>query len=1329
MSESLAPASQLAALEQTIAQLGEQQTQARRTLRALAAISLSSRSRASARALFEAIYPELCALFDADACYIAVCDIRRPGRFRSALMVDEGVTSYEEDTEYGAITGAIVRDRQPVLYGDLARDRGLPAVPFGNTEKLSRSWLGVPLLLDEHAVGVISVQSYRPNQYDAASVELLQQVGSIVAVALENVNLIEQQRTLSDELAAQVALRTEELAVLSAISTEMVLQNELPVLIDRALGRVLELLELNSGNVRLLDEARENLLLMAQRGFSETYTQVTAVSQLATSPIRSVVTENRPMVISSGLGSLPGRAVLRMFEAVVSVPLRIGERVIGTLSLFSAQARFFSPRTIDLVQAIGNQIAIAIENSRLFAERERQVAELTSLSNIAHAASTALDLPTLLHRVYDALRGFMTLDAFSMVVYDAERQLIIDGLTIDEGREYEYWVSQPPPPDSLTAMVLRTQQVARYRNLAEELSGDAPVRQHVVGAARPAVSWLGAPLIARNGDSIGVIAVQSYMADAFSKRDEQFLDSVAQQVSLHTQNVRLLIRRERQIRELDAIGRISHYVSATFDLNEMLRQIYVSLQQVTGASSFFLIICGADTYAVTHAFFIDGGEESDYKLPEGRPPPGSLTHWILANGEPLLFGDLPAQHDMLLQLGVMPRQYGSNTQPRSWAAVPLLDQSARPIGVIALQDERPFQYDRQTLEFLGQVAAHLSLGIQKVQLFEQRERQIDENARLFAEAQAHAEAAELQARRLELVNRIAVAVGSRLDQQEMLDLAARELVSLFDGDHAGIVLFDEAERYGVILAEYPATVATEYRMPLVGNPIIEELGATHRPVLIESLAEDPRAVLVREALQAMGVVSLVVVPLLNRGRLIGSIGIDSMGKARRFDDDEQRMLMTVATAIAAAVENARLFAAEQEARRTADTLREVARVLSATFDPREVLEMILRELHKVILYDTAEVMLLEGRELRVVAMSGWAFTPPRVSFSLDERNAAGMVVQQRRPVIIEDVEQSAEWTAISGITHVRSWLGVPLIARGSVLGVLNIDSRRPNRFSMRDAEVALAFANQAAVAIENALLYEESVTRVEQELEIAHRIQSNLFPRTLPTVAGFRLAARCIPARETGGDFYDCILLEADSENGDGAVEPRLAVMVGDASGKSIPGAMLMAVARSVARSEARDHVLPPDVMRETNRWIVADVPRGAFVALSYATLDPQRMQLSLANAGQLAPILRRVGGELRYLEPPGPTLPLGIVPDLAYAAFDVELAAGDTLVFYTDGVVEAKRPDGELFGFERLEALIRDAGDTAPDLLIDRVLDVIHAFTETTVQHDDMTLVVLRVE
>jgi serine phosphatase RsbU (regulator of sigma subunit) len=421
------------------------------------------------------------------------------------------------------------------------------------------------------------------------------------------------------------------------------------------------------------------------------------------------------------------------------------------------------------------------------------------------------------------------------------------------------------------------------------------------------------------------------------------------------------------------------------------------------------------------------------------------------------------------------------------------------------------------------------------------------------------------------------------------------------------------------------------------------------------------------------------------------------------------------------VQKVRLFAAEQTARRTADTLREVARVLNSTFNPDEVIELLLRELHGVVPYDTASVMLLDDQGLRLVARRSGAGQAPRRNLLLprDRDTAAARVLRTGAPLIIHDTRSAPEWLQETFGEHVRAWLGVPLTVKGRVVGVLNIDSHQINHFSDRDQEVALAFANQAAVALDNARLYADSVIRFEQELAIARQIQSNLFPRALPQVEQVQIAARCLPAREMGGDFYDCFLIDEHQPE-------LLAILVGDASGKSVPGAMLMAIARSVARSEARDHAEPETVMRETNRLMAQDVPRGSFVALSYATIDLRRRHLALASAGQLTPLLRRRDGTIRYLEPPGPTLPLGIIPEIGYAALDFDLEPGDMLLFCTDGVVEAQSTSRELFGFERLERLVHVYGDQSPDRLVDIILKAVDDFSGGRAQHDDMTLVVV---
>jgi GAF domain-containing protein len=1128
----------------------------RRALNALYTISLACRGATSFRDIFEATYYGLRDVFPLDAYYIALCDATQSDHFRAVLTVDEGVFEYREHIMFGTLTGLLVTDRQPRLFHDLAAERGVfeeAPQTFGNEQKLSRAWVGVPLLVGQDTVGVVSVQSYQAGLYTTADVDLLQALGNVIAVALENANLDQQQRKLSAALANQVTSRTVELAALSAIAAELVLQQPLPTLLDRALDLIVPLLGLEGGTVRLLDQHTNELRLVAHRGFEQDYVDAAGCTPLEGSPLRNVVHDNRPLIITHGLHQEPHAGPAPPFEALLSVPLSIGSRVLGALSVLGKQPTEFDQHTIDLAQAIGNQIAIAIENTYLF--------------------------------------------------------------------------------------------------------------------------------------------------------DEQ----------------------KRQIRELDAIGQIGQLVSASFDLAEILEHVYLTLQQLTQASVFYLAIYEPETQIVTNAIFIEQGQRIELDWAGKTPQSGSMTEWITRERKSLLFRDLRLQRDDLAAYSITPRSLGPENEVRSWVGVPLLGKQGESIGVLSLQDYQPNRYDEQTVEFLNQVASHVSLGVQKVRLFEERERQLVENARLVAVAEAHAQAAERQANHMALLNRIAQILSSRLDVQEILDVASQELVRIFGADHTGTVLFDDVVAWGTVVAEYPTGSVLNERIPLLNNALADALLATCRPVCITDTATDPLAQVSRAMFTRLGIVSLMIVPLVRRGQVIGSISLDSFGKRREFTEDEQELALAVAASVASAIENARLFAAEQSARRTADTLREVARVLSSSFDPEEVLQLILRELQAIIAYDTASIMLLDRDMLRIAAYCGseTLINPRSISFDPEQRSAAWIVVRMRQPMVISDTSTSPDWMFEEHSTHIGSWLGVPLIAKGDVLGLLNIDSRQRRHFSARDVEVAQAFANQAALALENARLYEESVTRVEQELEIARRIQSNLFPRAIPQLRGLALDARCIPARETGGDFYDFVELEQQRAD----QPPILGILIGDASGKSIPGAMLMAIARSIVRSEARDHQTPQVVLRETNYWIAHDVPERSFVALSYATLDLQRRVLTLTNAGQLSPLRRTPDGAVEYLDVPGPTFPLGIVPNTPYIALELTLNPGDLLVFFTDGIVEAKDSDRRLFGFERLEALIHEHGHRSPDELIATVLNAIDTFMDGIPQHDDMTLVAIRVE
>jgi serine phosphatase RsbU (regulator of sigma subunit) len=236
---------------------------------------------------------------------------------------------------------------------------------------------------------------------------------------------------------------------------------------------------------------------------------------------------------------------------------------------------------------------------------------------------------------------------------------------------------------------------------------------------------------------------------------------------------------------------------------------------------------------------------------------------------------------------------------------------------------------------------------------------------------------------------------------------------------------------------------------------------------------------------------------------------------------------------------------------------------------------------------------------------------------------------------------------------------------------------------------------------------------VEQELRMAREIQQALLPKTLPKLPGYDVATYYQPAREVGGDFYDFLELE----------DGRLGFVVGDATGHGMPAALVMATARSMLHAVAQGSDSPGDVLRRANDPLVMDIPLNMFVTCFFATLEPESGRLLYANAGHDPPYLHRNAGaeELRARG-----MPLGLMPSMSYEEQEVVLEAGDSVLFYSDGLVEAHDSKGEMFGFPRLRALVAEHG--AEGSVVDLLMEELYSFTgEGWEQEDDITLVTLR--
>src|ERR687893_2608457 len=299
---------------------------------------------------------------------------------------------------------------------------------------------------------------------------------------------------------------------------------------------------------------------------------------------------------------------------------------------------------------------------------------------------------------------------------------------------------------------------------------------------------------------------------------------------------------------------------------------------------------------------------------------------------------------------------------------------------------------------------------------------------------------------------------------------------------------------------------------------------------------------------------------------------------------------------------------------------------------------------------------------------------------------------------------------------------VPLVSQGELIGLLNLGPRLSQQeYSADDRKLLSDLATQTAPAVRVAQLVRQQQQeakereRIEQELKVARLIQQTLLPKALPELPGYEVAAYYQPAREVGGDFYDFLALE----------DGRLGLVVGDVTDKGVPAALVMATTRTMLRASAQRLDSPGEVLKRVNDVIVPDIPPNMFITCLYAILDEESGHLIYANAGHDLPYRRKAAaGGAEELRATG--MPLGLLPGMEYEEKEIVLERGDSVLFYSDGLVEAHDPRREMFGFPRLQGLV--AGHrTGGEAMVNFLLSELSRFTGAEwEQEDDITLVTL---
>ncbi len=403
------------------------------------------------------------------------------------------------------------------------------------------------------------------------------------------------------------------------------------------------------------------------------------------------------------------------------------------------------------------------------------------------------------------------------------------------------------------------------------------------------------------------------------------------------------------------------------------------------------------------------------------------------------------------------------------------------------------------------------------------------------------------------------------------------------------------------------------------------------------------------------------------------------------------------------------------------SLIEVNELIGSSLDLDTILENVMTISKKVMNADASSLMLIDERTNELVYQVALGTVGEKLKKEVRLKmgqGIAGTVAEEGKPLLLEDAYTHPKFfrgnDQATGY-RTKSMITVPLKVGDRVTGIAQVINRLDgNPFDKDELELFIALSRLAAIAIENAKMHQSLMEkqRLVKDMEFAKSVQESFLPQFEPDIKSYRFSAHYTPALDVGGDFYDFIQLD----------KVRTGIVIGDVSGKGVPAALYMAKLGSDLRTLAYTEQTPAIALAKLNDLLAARSRRGMFATLLYTELNTVTGNLTVCNAGHLTPLVKRRDGSVKRLQPAGGT-PLGMLPGMQFSDATEPLGRGDTVVLYTDGIVEAMDAKEALYGYERFEDVIRK-GPSDPAGLKAAIIADVARFTGLSPQHDDMTLV-----
>ncbi len=983
-----------------------------------------------------------------------------------------------------------------------------------------------------------------------------------------------------------------------------------------------------------------------------------------------------------------------------ALPLEDQGFVLGALQVTRPEGPRFTQEELDQLEGLARIVAVGLYASHRVEVERFRLGQLNLVRQVSAQIANELDVDALAKRVTELIQK--TFNFYYVAIFTREQngsnalRFRSSARSVRKGRRKASIALKVGTGEGLIGQVAETgQQVA-----CADVRSDPHYR--FVDSLPETRSEVVIPLKIEER-VLGVLDVQSDHVDAFHPNDLLILNALADNIARAVEGARLYSDLRRRADQLSLIAEVSKSLTSTLDLRELMRDVAALIHDRFGYPYVHLFTVHPNRRLIEY----EAGSGKRSKSLEGftlsLDDPEGIIPWAARNDETVLANDVTSD----------PRYRPSPLPPkntRSELTVPLR-YDHRVLGVMDIQSDRLGVFSEDDRLMFEAVADAVASAIRNADLYrsEQWRRQVADSLR-----------------------EVAGLVSANVGVEQVLDTILVELERNLPVDTAAIWLMGEnglflaAVHGGVPNALETARLDSADASIALASALLADAPVIRRP-------SDP----MWPSGLALGFdtdYSSLAAPLRVGDEPLGVIALAHRSPGR-YGHEAQAMVTTFASYAAVAIENARLYDSAQEQAYASAALLQVAQAVVSLSDLDEILGTIVRIMPILVGVERAALYLWDAE--------GEAFLPAQ-EYGLDEKAraalwkkefSAGMfplldAAREENRMIVHALKPRARprtWIRIKPQVQdeagarmdERLLMAVPLSIKSDLFGVMLVEEAKDGRrFRTRRIEIINGIAQQAALAIQNDRLQKEMVMRerLETEVQLARQIQQTFIPETLPSNPSWQFSARWRTARQVGGDFYDVIELP----------NHHLGLFIADVADKGIPAALFMALTRTLVRAAVIETESPAEALHRVNDLLVPDTQQGMFVTAVYAVLDMETGALTYANAGHNPPFWMSAD-QARVQKLTRTGVALGAVEGARMDEQAIQLAPGDSLLLYTDGLTEAFSPDGDLFGDVRLAEALQAGDAKSADDLLAAVESRLNEFIGTMPLADDLTMLAVR--